>query len=125
LPSHALFSVFIRERKAGSLGNSLAHSGIVLWEGEDEYTDNVARGWWKSDRPVVIEWDKIRAACIAKEGSYIGRIRNVGGKKLALLREFMGIQLPPKKSKARAICPHCGQRYSPENVKGDSQSPEN
>jgi hypothetical protein len=110
----ALFADFIRENKAGSIGNTLAHSGIVRWEGERRnYPDNPALYWWKSPKPLVIDWHIIKATCNASNTSGKDSIRNIGDKKIALLRKFMGIQPPPKASKIRPICSHCGQRYRP------------
>ena len=110
----ALFADFIRENKAGQIGNTLANLGIVRWEGEKKYyPDNPAIYWWKFHNQLVIDWDIIKAACNASNTHGKDSIRNIGDKKIALLRKFMGIQPPPKASKIRPICAHCGQRYHP------------
>lgn len=118
LPSHDLFSVFIRENKAGALGNTLAHCGIVKWaDAPEDYWDDLAREWWKSSRPCVIDWDKINTICTGDFHETMWRYRNFGRAKVAKLQEFMGITPTKRQKPERPICPHCGQRYSPPNAR--------
>lgn len=123
LLSRDLFSVFIRDHKAGALGNTLAHCGIIAWEVKTEEYEP-AIGWWKSERELTINWDEILNICDAYSDDRPPRLRNFGSAKRVKLQEYFGIAAMKRPRSKRPICPHCGQRYSPENDQGEAQPPE-
>ena len=114
LLSRDLFSVFIRDHKAGALGNTLANCGIIAWEVEaEEYED--ATEWWKSERALAINWDQILTVCDAYSDDPPPKWRNFGSVKRVKLQEYFGIVAMKRPRSKRPTCTHCGQRYSPEN----------
>lgn len=107
-PSRDSFAQFIKHKKAGALGNTLAYCGIVTWEDAPaDYWDDIALRWWESPRPCAIDWDKIKTIC--QESSTF--FRNLGRAKADLLREFTGIPEIKQQQFECPKCPHCGRKY--------------
>jgi hypothetical protein len=106
-PSVNSFAAFLRANNLGWMGNNLVDCGLIRSEQVLPYPRNIrkrtwnnATDWWKFDEPVLIDWDKIRAACQNPENK---DIRNFGKKKLYLLGVYFGIC-------TLSHCPFCGKK---------------
>jgi hypothetical protein len=99
------FKQHIRSCGLPKLASALVMGSIVRWRDEKDI-DDLASDWLDSNRPLVIDWEKLEHICSQRRSVY----RMIGKKALGVLQDFTGISPPEFVRFKMETCKCCGRK---------------